>query len=127
MEEEVKFTEGYWKATFDSPEDLPWPEPCTDAIWPLLKDSFLQRLASLELRCSDKVVQYKGMSICRLCQECNGSKESRYEGWRWPEGYMHYLEVHNVAPSFEFWQMVVLATPLIAITKFEAIAKKKKV
>jgi hypothetical protein len=45
---------------------------------------------------------YMGISPCRCCNADNGSAEYVYAGWKWPEGYRHYLEEHNVEPSASF-------------------------
>lgn len=42
------------------------------------------------------VIQYKGMSKCRICDKFNGSQEYRIANFCIPEGYIHYLQVHNV-------------------------------
>lgn len=125
---EKREVEGYWRQSQDSSSELPWPEPCTDAIWPLLKDNFIVRLEALELRLSSEGKQkfYRGSSICRLCKCINGSREYYTDEWRWPEGYLHYIKEHNVAPSFNFWKMVVDSTPIISKTKFEEVAKEKR-
>lgn len=53
-----------------------------------------------------RVVQYKGMSQCRLCGQSNGSKEFTLGGFTWPEGYRHYLDEHRVEPDPEFKQFI---------------------
>lgn len=105
--------EGYWRERGDTKSNLPWPEPCTDAIWPLIRQSFFTRLSHLELEKARRIY-YRGRSICRLCPLENGkvlpfvgSVEYELDGWRWPEGFIHYVGVHCVAPSFDFWKFVV--------------------
>jgi len=46
-------------------------------------------------------VQYRGPSLCRCCDKFNGSVEYRYNAGKdtvyvIPQGYIHYLEEHNV-------------------------------
>lgn len=76
---------------------------------------------------NDKVTAYRGWSACRCCDfgfklindrwtdtpenreavtrslRVNmGNKEYRYNGWIWPEGFRHYIDIHNVVPCEEF-------------------------
>jgi len=53
------------------------------------------------------VIGYRGFSVCRICGCANGSLEFRRYGWVWPEGFRHYIEVHNVKPSFDFIEFVL--------------------
>jgi hypothetical protein len=50
--------------------------------------------------------QYMGFSECRLCNKPNGSKEyyiiDENKKYIFPEGYLHYIEEHNIIPSDEF-------------------------
>lgn len=60
----------------------------------------LQRLAVAESKAS--VVEYLGVSYCRICGTRNGHREFTLGDFRWPQGYVHYLRDHNVAidPAF---------------------------
>lgn len=42
------------------------------------------------------IIQYLGLSTCRCCGTHNGSREYVFDNFRIPEGYLHYLEDHNV-------------------------------
>jgi hypothetical protein len=53
------------------------------------------------------VICYRGVSGCRCCGQLNGSREYRYNGWAWPQGFRHYIEEHNVVPSKEFLKEVL--------------------
>lgn len=53
-----------------------------------------------------EVIQWRGWSTCRICDEPNGSKEYVLGGFAWPQGYRHYLDKHNVEPDPEFSQFV---------------------
>ena len=50
---------------------------------------------------SGHMVGYRGWSICRICDKHNGTQELEIIVGRMkygiPEGYIHYLEDHNVA------------------------------
>lgn len=56
---------------------------------------------------SVEVLHMKGWSTCRCCGKMNGSREFSYKGWNWPEGFRHYIEIHNVVPSAEFLKEVL--------------------
>ena len=69
---------------------------------------------------NSKVVGYRGFSYCRCCtkeQQFNGAtstilvdmgcREYSYNGWTWPQGYRHYIDVHNVVPSKSFLKDVL--------------------
>jgi hypothetical protein len=49
-----------------------------------------------------KNTSYMGESKCRCCDVLNGSHEYKFDGWVFPEGYVHYLIEHNVAIHPEF-------------------------
>lgn len=55
------------------------------------------------------VQAYRGWSSCRICGCRNGNKELTYGGYTWPEGYLHYVEQHNVQPSEGFALMLARA------------------
>ncbi len=107
--------EGYWRQH----EDL-YPAPLRDdrhLPWPEVQDfpdraRFLDALAQMEA--SLKPMGYMGTSACRLCQKTNGSREffdpnpAGIHGWRWPEGFAHYVRDHHVRPSLAFEMFVVL-------------------
>lgn len=99
--------EGYWKDPYirsDTPEnsELPWPTPSIEVIEQ--KDEII-RLILLKQK-SAEVTSYRGISICRLCQKMNGSQEYSYVHnnveYVWPQGFIHYIEVHNVMPTKKF-------------------------
>lgn len=48
------------------------------------------------------MVAYRGWSSCRMCGCLNGTREYQHGGWRWPEGYAHYIEQHNIVPTADF-------------------------
>lgn len=49
---------------------------------------------------------YRGWSSCRICGERNGHREFTFGGYCWPEGYLHYIQEHNVEPSEGFKKML---------------------
>lgn len=89
--------EGFWRS-FTGARDLPWPEAHDEPMED--QEPFLEALNYAEAWA--EVTSYRGWSTCRLCGKHNGSTELNLRGWTWPEGYRHYIEVHNVRPSPEF-------------------------
>lgn len=92
--------EGFWYSK-DEP-NLPKPVPNSEPFDE--QGEFLSRLAKKEKTASQ--TQYRGWSTCRLCKKMNGSCEFSSGGWTWPEGYSHYVKVHNVRPSDEFFTFI---------------------
>lgn len=45
---------------------------------------------------------WRGLSFCRLCEEANGNSCVGDSHYNWPQGYIHYIEKHNVKPPQEF-------------------------
>lgn len=98
--------EGYWRSLYPNDrttQDYPVPvaheEPFPEKV------AFLKVLAEKEAKARE--VHYRGWSTCRVCNQYNGSTEFEYNGWRWPQGYRHYVEDHNVAPSKDFMKFIL--------------------
>lgn len=101
-EEGKRLIEGYWGPGFQTPasNSSPWHD----------QDLFLGKLRLVEGVLPQR--GYKGSAPCRFMDKCglskNGSREfeDKYwkEGWTvvWPEGFRHYIEVHNLKPTQEF-------------------------
>lgn len=112
MTKDIK-SEGFWRAPptsfYEDPKyrGLPWPIANERPFEG--KDEFLAALGRVEAVA--EVHRYRGLSTCRICGCGNGNIEYEYRGWRWPEGYRHYIEVHNVEPSPEFRAFVILNSP----------------
>ena len=96
--------EGYWKSTWE-PQ---YPFPQENTIDPTTKNEFVEKLQEME-RIAHKE-QYMGDSECRICKCTNGSREFVYKGWRWPSGYLHYIILHSVAPTDEFFEFVMTSS-----------------
>ena len=67
--------------------------------------SSIEKLKKIEQASS--AVYYYGCSTCRICGEDNGCGEYTYNDFVWPEGYMHYLEEHNVKMDEEFEEFLL--------------------
>ena len=93
--------EGFWWS--EREPHLPMPEPQGNGV----SLQFIAKLRDVEAKAQKTL--YRGWSNCRLCAKANGNGEYEFNGWRWPEGYIHYLEGHNVHPSWEFRQMIEAA------------------
>jgi hypothetical protein len=54
--------------------------------------------------------EYLDISFCRICGAENGDGEftlrDKETTFRWPNGYIHYLDAHNVEPSAKFVQFI---------------------
>lgn len=74
-----------------------WPGDLVDNSW-----NKKERAKILDFLKSGKLsLAYAGPSPCRLCDlEFNGTTELYDEAsmYTWPEGYAHYVEMHNVKP-----------------------------
>ncbi|TCI89987.1 hypothetical protein [Tenacibaculum sp. M341] len=89
---------GYWKSQFQM--KLPHPINFIDSKWDQTE--------------KNKVIAYiknapflpavaGGYSYCRLCnKEDNGCREQSDGYFIWSEGFLHYLEEHNVKPPKDF-------------------------
>lgn len=93
---------GMWKEVEGDglPDPVPHDKPFKDQA------RFLIWLAHVERNLA-KCKVYKGSSTCRICGDWNGTKEYEYNGFRWPEGYSHYIEEHNVRPDKAFYDMIM--------------------
>lgn len=99
MKKENKIV-GYWYSKI-SPE-YPMPEP-DNVIED--KEIFLEKLRKLQKRAAVKY--YKGFSKCRICNCINGTIEYSVGGFTWPDGYIHYIEDHDVLPDEDFYNYVM--------------------
>lgn len=97
--------EGFWYSREEP--DLPMPI-ANKSPWNGQKE-FLEKLSFIEnsVDWGPNKEGYFGYSGCRICDCDNGSAEYRISDWTWPEGFRHYVEVHNVKPSDEFIRFVM--------------------
>ena len=97
--------EGYWYESFrpDSPHPMPVPDPHFDQ-WSE-RQTFLHALDYVEKQLATGV-QYKGSSQCRICDCQNGSREFEYLDWKWPIGFRHYIEEHQIKPTQAFQDFI---------------------
>ena len=103
----VQTKEGFWRKNDEQESDLPSPVPSDVPV----DSTFLASLMSVQnrLRSSFQFRDYDGRSKCRLCGQQNGSGEYVTQKFVWPEGYLHYMRVHNVSPNPEFvWYITQL-------------------
>lgn len=89
---------GFWKER----EDMGWyPGKQTWTAVPVANSStsdqreLLTKLSQIETVAT--CTSYYGLSDCRICGASNGCREYSYNGFVWPEGYVHYLRDHAVA------------------------------
>ena len=95
--------EGYWNNTANRYPEYPMPVQADEPFEN--KCEILKLLTTAENRAV--VNHYRGWSNCRCCGTHNGSTEFALGGWLWPEGFRHYVEVHNVKPTDEFLKEVL--------------------
>jgi hypothetical protein len=89
---------GFWYSAYDTtfPKPIPNPEPWDGQYQFSLKLKKIENSGDVTIR------RYRGSSRCRICDISNGSWEFQCDGWVWPEGFLHYVDEHNVKPSEEF-------------------------
>ncbi len=110
---------GFWSSAFAAPGKPVGPRSPlfhVDASWPLDERRRLVRaLRALEAHLcatvrdlnasmpasAEKVVCFRGWSLCRVCRQKNGSQEF-VSDFTWPEGYKHYIVDHELRPPAEF-------------------------
>jgi len=81
---------GYWRSSAEP--NLPDPSAFVDPNWdPQTRAFVIDYLNQGLVRAS-----YRGMSICRICRQWNGSRDLTDGVYVWPEGLAHYLESHHV-------------------------------
>lgn len=98
--------EGFWKIRESDPDDkvLKWTWPIAEEKEWEGKSQFLETLKKVEKVAYKE--HYRGFSFCRLCRKVNGTFSYEYKDWTWPEGYFHYLGVHNVRPTEKFVKFI---------------------
>ena len=105
--------EGYWSSNTKDLDHYPIPE--TGKFKQEDMDIFLPKLKWVEEQIPYKPnknykpilkhafkLHFMGYSQCRCCGKSNGTGEYYFQGWAWPDGYMHYLVEHKVEPSAAF-------------------------
>lgn len=92
--------EGFWWS--ESEPHLPMPHQQPEAV----EQDFIDNLLYVENIAGN--IKYKGYSTCRICNnnKKNGSLEYKHNGYRWPQGLIHYFVCHNVHPTAEFKQFI---------------------
>ncbi|MEH2348717.1 MAG: hypothetical protein V7K55_12045 [Nostoc sp.] len=93
-------TIGYWIKSLDDDQFLA-PQEVTGKLTPDIAEQVVAYLRQGKL-----YTQYRGLSWCRFRHRCAeafmGSSEFTDGYWIWPEGLVHYVEVHRVALPEEF-------------------------
>ena len=86
---------GHWRGS--TSEDGLDPRDFLDPDW----DEEERRLVADYLRGGRRWRQYVGSARCRLCGVEVGNVEQCDEVYAWPEGLLHYVEVHSLRPPAE--------------------------
>lgn len=89
---------GYWKSEFEM--ELPHPINFVDSNWDINeKTEVIQHIKNAHFLPSIAA----GYSYCRLCDKTDNGCRAKSDGkYIWPEGFLHYIEEHNVRPPQEF-------------------------
>lgn len=109
---------GYWYNPGDDEHQLPDPREFIDTEW----DPQEQAKVAAYLRAGETHSRYKGYSWCRfntvpidreiawhpsICSSSNMGDSDLTDGvYIWPEGFAHYVEVHQVKPPEDFLRHV---------------------
>jgi hypothetical protein len=96
---------GYWKG---GGWDAQWVHPSL-LVRPQDADVDRDRILGY-LRSGGPVFEYLGFSYCRFScgepDESMGHRELTDGEWLWPEGLVHYVQVHNVLLPSEFVETI---------------------
>lgn len=101
-------TVGYWRndPLADLPDhlDLPHPKDFVDPQWDIEERQKVMRYLDNGYIC----LQCMGPSWCRMgCKSVwMGSHDFTDGTWMYPEGYVHYLDVHGVRPPEDFLEHI---------------------
>lgn len=105
--------EGYWRTTLEvkpppnifvqEQKALPFPVVYQPEGYD--KVLFVVLLREMEKSPFTKSVAYRGISMNRLTGEMNGNREYERGGWKWPQGYINYMEL-DVPPSRAFYKFI---------------------
>ena len=81
-------------------EASPWPDPRAfiDPTWA----SSERPVVGEYLERGTLVIEFRGLSPCRICNRHNGSAELSDGVFCWPEGLAHYVKDHQVRLPDEF-------------------------
>ncbi len=90
---------GYWRRPGVLVGPLPDPHAMVDASW----DKSERDRVLAYLKTGKAVMRYMGYSDCRICgKTIDGTGDMSDGVWVWPEGFGHYLSLHDVRPPAEF-------------------------
>ena len=103
---------GFWRWLFDTETDVdkyPYPIKDSNSLTKEETELFLEKMEEIEEK--SKIEYYLGYSQCRICLQENGSRQFYYtkrdKTWIFPEGYSHYIKVHNVKIDDDFYKIVM--------------------
>ncbi len=107
---------GFWSdIPNDKYSDLPFPKVEKKPFNGL--NNFLKKLEKIQMLIQvnyskvGNLEYFDGDSICRLCNQDNGSGEYTLnmngEIYQWPDGLIHYYKDHQVHPPNKFYQTVI--------------------
>ena len=80
-----------------------------DPCWMLINRGDYDAVVSF-LEKPERTVQYRGSSQCRVCGISNGSQDWFRGGFRYPQGYLHYVTEHGFVPPEELIKAATAAS-----------------
>lgn len=83
---------GYWRN--DQHPELPDPRDLIDSSW----DRSDRNVVVQYFRLGTHARAFMGLSPCRICGALNGAGEYTDGRFLWPEGFVHYIERHDLKP-----------------------------
>lgn len=89
---------GFWAGNGPENDKYPRVETMIDPSW-----DQRERVTVLNhMQHGKEHAAYKGWSTCRVCGKQVGSRDFTDGTYVWPEGFAHYITVHNAKPSRDF-------------------------
>lgn len=95
--DEALIYEGHWNNDRNDYPEFPMVVAAEDLPD---KAAILKRLADREALAARH--KFYAFSTCRCCGQVNGDTHYQHGRFIWPDGFRHYIEVHNIKPSDVF-------------------------
>jgi hypothetical protein len=96
---------GYWHETEKGSSAL----DAVDKDWDPEERSVVIRYLSLISNESSTVkdgpkvlASWRGLHFCSICDEATGNSDHGDDKYNWPQGFLHYIEKHDVKPPQKF-------------------------
>ena len=93
---------GYWKEKTFRNEVSKYPDPNLIAFQCVNWEDDDKNRVCQYLKDGNTLFRYRGFSLCRICEQFNGSTELTDGVWVWPQGLAHYVEAHDILLPEDF-------------------------